>query len=159
MFGVPQRQGLQPELVSFKALYQAWYACQRRKAGKAAAQKYELKLLDHLWQLQQRLQNWQYQPTASYCFITTKPKLREIHAAYFGDRVVHHYLVPKLERLWEPWFIYDVYSNRKTKGTHKAMQRCQFFMRKHKAQFFLQLDIKNFFYSIDQDLLLNLGLS
>jgi hypothetical protein len=58
-----------------------------------------------------------------------KPKAREIHAAHYSDRVVHHWLVPGLEALYEPVFIHDVYSNRKDKGTHKAVKRLQHFMR------------------------------
>ena len=151
---VPQQ--VDQRIINFCALYQAWQACQKRKAGKAAAQKYQMRLLDNLWNTLFSLQAANYQATASYCFVTLKPKLREIHAAHFGDRVVHHYLVPKLEALWEPWFIHDVYSNRKNKGTHKAVQRCQNFMRKADAGYFLQLDIQNFFYSIDQSILIRL---
>lgn len=145
-----------PQVIDFKALYTAWCACQKRKSGKTAAQKYEMHLLDHLWHTLQRLQSGTYQATASYSFVTTKPKLREIHAATFGDRVVHHFLVPRLEKIWEPWFIHDVYSNRKNKGIHKAVKRCQQFMRKDNANTYLQLDIQNFFYSINQAKLLAL---
>lgn len=145
-----------PSVIDFKALYTAWQACQKRKAGKTAAQKYEMHLLDNLWHTLQGLQDGSYQATSSYSFVTTQPKLREIHAATFGDRVVHHYLVPRLEEIWEPWFIHDVYSNRKNKGTHKAVKRCQQFMRKDKVKYYLQLDIQNFFYSINQATLLAL---
>jgi hypothetical protein len=82
--------------------------------------------------------------------------MREIHAAHFSDRVVHHLLVPQLEILWEPWFIDQVYSNRVGKGTHKAVAQLQAYMRKADATYFCQLDIKNFFYSIRQDILLDL---
>jgi hypothetical protein len=142
--------------VSFKQLYEAWQLCQRRKAGSAAAQRYEMQLLDHLFDTQASLQSGQYQSTASYSFVTTTPKLREIHAAQFKDRVVHHLLVPRLDALWEPWLIHDLYSNRKGKGTHKAVKRCQQWMRKADTAYYLQLDIHNFFYSIDRSILLQL---
>ena len=58
-----------------------------------------------------------------------KLKAREIHAAHYRDRVVHHWLVPRLEELYEPIFIHDVYSNRQGKGTHMAVKRLQHFMR------------------------------
>lgn len=141
--------------VSFKALYVAWQACQKRKAGTPAAQRYEMQLLDRLFATQQALQSGRYHTTASYCFVTTQPKLREIHAAAFGDRVVHHLLVNQLERLWEPWFIDPVYSNRKHKGTHKAVKQLQVWMRKPKCNYYLQLDIHNFFYSIQHAVLLD----
>lgn len=144
------------QVVDFKALYHAWFACQRGKAGKTAAQKYEMSLLDHIFDTLTDLQKAKYQVTSSYSFVTTQPKFREIHAAAFSDRVVHHFLVPRLEVLWEPWFIHDVYSNRKNKGTHKAVMRGREYMRKSNVRFFLQLDIQNFFYSIQHAVLLEL---
>ena len=86
--------------------------------------------------------------------MTTQPKLCEIHAAAFGDRVVHHLLVNQLERLWESWFIDPVYSNRKQKGTHKAVKQLQCWMGKPECKYYLQLDIHNFFYSIQHSVLL-----
>lgn len=144
----------QQQELCFKALYRAWHQCQRRKAGKAPAQRYAMNLLENLFETLQQLQQGDYQSTVSYSFVTQRPKLREIHAANFRDRVVHHFLVPQLEAIWEPVFIHDVYSNRKNKGTHRAVKRLQQFMRKADTQYFLQLDIKNFFYSIQQETLL-----
>ncbi len=36
--------------------------------------------------------------------------MREIFAADFKDRIVHHVLVDELERYWEPVFIHDSYA-------------------------------------------------
>jgi len=146
----------QQEDLDFKSLYTAWQHCQKRKAGKVPAQRYEMNGLENLFDTLQQLQQGTYQTTSSYCFVTKKPKLREIHAANFKDRVVHHLLVPQLEALWEPIFIEDVYSNRKNKGTHKAVKRLQKWMRKVDTHYFIQLDIKNFFYSVQQSVLMNL---
>jgi len=148
--------GYPAEEVSFKQLYRAWKMCQKRKSGTPAAQRYEMNLLDNLLDTLNELQEGEYQTTTSYCFLTQKPKLREIHAANFRDRVVHHLLVPQLEKIWEPKFIFDLYSNRKGKGTHQTVKRLQQWMRKSDAHCYLQLDIKNFFYSINQEVLLAL---
>jgi len=75
------------------------------------------------------LQTRQYQPSPSIRFVVTQPKAREIYAARFNDRVIHHVLIPQLEALYEPIFIHDVYSNRKGRGIHQAVQRLQCFMR------------------------------
>lgn len=113
-----------------------------------------MRLLDHLLDTRDALNNRCYTPSRSICFLAQQPKLREIHAASFSDRVVHHWLVPRLEALYEPVFIHDVYSNRKDKGTHKAVKRLQGFMQAtgHDG-WFLQLDIQNFFNSIDKAVL------
>ncbi len=152
------KQGTVEHRLSFKSLYAAWRCCRRRKRGTAQAQRYEAHLLDALIETEQALKMAHWKPGRSVCFVTTRPKAREIHAAAFADRVVHHWLVPQLEELYEPVFIYDSYSNRQGKGTHAAVNRVQHFMRSlnnAKAQrgYYLQLDIKNFFNRIDRPLL------
>jgi hypothetical protein len=84
--------------------------------------------------------------------------LREIFAADFRDRIVHHLVVRELEKQWEPRFIFDSYACRKNKGIHAAVNRLQQFMLKascnrKKAAYFLQLDIRSFFMSIDKQIL------
>lgn len=143
--------------IQFKGLYRAYRDCRRRKRKTANAQRYEMRLLDNLIDTQTRLNNRSYQPTRCVRFVATRPKAREIHAADFSDRVVHHWLVPQLEKLFEPIFIYDVYSNRIGKGTHKAVDRLQAFMHSVGHQgWYLQLDIANFFNSIDRPILFKL---
>ncbi len=112
---------------------------------------------DHRWadgllQLQRELLAGQWEPRPSTCFVATRPKAREIHAPDFADRVVHHWLVPQLEAMWEPTFIHDSYANRKGCGSHAAVRRAQQFVRQvHSGQgggWYLQLDVANFFNSI-----------
>lgn len=102
-----------------------------------------------------------WRPSRTYSFVVSRPKLREIHAAPFADRVVHHVLVERLARLYEPIFIHDSYANRLGKGTHAAVDRLQSFMRQASAEgsrpaFALQLDIANFFNSIHRPTLFRL---
>lgn len=83
-------------------------------------------------------------------------KKREIHAPDFADRVVHHIVVERLEKLYEPLFIHDSYANRAGRGSHSAVDRLQAFMRQRENMpdttvaggWYLQLDIHNFFNSI-----------
>ena len=102
-----------------------------------------------------------YRPHPSFCFVARNDKYREVFAAQFRDRVVHHLLVRELEKIWEPVFIHDSYACRRGKGTHAAVQRLQTFMRRATANgtrraWFVQLDIRSFFPSIDRRLLLEL---
>lgn len=144
-------------VINFQDLYQAYRVCRRRKRKTANTQRYEMQLLDNLFDTLAELQGRSYQPQRSLCFVAKQPKAREIHAADFSDRVIHHWLVPRLEAIYEPVFIHDVYSNRQGKGTHKAVQRLQSFMRStHSGHYFLQLDIANFFNTIDRSVLFNL---
>jgi hypothetical protein len=108
--------------------------------------------MDHLLVLQRELEAGAWSPRPSTCFIATRPKAREIHAPDFADRVVHHWLVPQLEQVYEPGFIHDSYANRAGKGTHAAVRRLQAFARQvdsgQGGGWFLQLDVHNFFNSI-----------
>ncbi len=157
----------------FFAVYKAYLRCRRRKRATPQAQFYEVHLLDNLVETVQALRTGHWRPRRPVCFMVDKPKAREIHAAHYGDRVVHHLLVPGLEELYEPVFIHDVYSNRRGKGTHLAVKRLQYFMRSVTragknnslnkdtsdngrycpSGYFLQLDIKNFFNSVDRSIL------
>ena len=111
--------------------------------------------------MQEELNNKTYCPRPSICFVVDKPKLREIFAADFRDRVVHHILVRYLSRIFEPKFIYDSYSCRENKGTHKAIKRLQYFTRSitqnnSKKAYFLQLDIRSYFVRLNKDILMSL---
>lgn len=114
----------------FADIYRAYLACRRRKRGTPQAQRYELRLLDHLVESVEALRARRWRPGRSVSFVVRHPKAREIHAAPFRDRVIHHYLVPRLEAIYEPVFIHDVYSNRVGKGTHAAVLRLQTLMRR-----------------------------
>ena len=138
--------------VGLQALYQAWRRARRQKVPSFNQLRFDHHWADGLLQLQRELQAGTWQPRPSTCFIATRPKAREIHAPDFADRVVHHWLVPQLEALWEPTFIHDSYANRIGKGSHAAVRRAQQFMRQvHSGQdggWYLQLDVANFFNSI-----------
>jgi len=66
---------------------------------------------------------------------------------------VHHILVKELERVFEPKFISDVYNNRKGKGIHNAMKKAQSYMNATYGGYYLQLDIKGFFYNLNKNTL------
>ena len=145
-------------LLSFESVFNAYLDCRKRKRGTINAIKFEFDLMDQLFELALHLQQGVYRPSSSVCFITATPKLREIFAADFRDRVVHHLLVRKLEEIWEPRFIHDSYASRRGKGTHTAIVRLRQFMTKatkngRRPAYFLQLDIRSFFVSIDKGIL------
>ncbi len=138
--------------VGLQELYQAWRRARRQKVPSFNQLRFDHHWADGLLLLQHQLQAGAWQPRPSTCFIATRPKAREIHAPDFADRVVHHWLVPQLEAMWEPTFIHDSYANRKGRGSHAAVQRAQQFIRQiHGGQgggWYLQLDVANFFNSI-----------
>ena len=146
---------------SLENLYRQYYQCRKNKRNTVNALRFEAQQEKQLILLREALVNRTYQPGRSVCFFTTRPKLREIFAADFRDRVVHHVLVDYLEKIWEPVFIHDSYACRKGRGVHGGVKQLQTFLRQVTANgtqhaWYLQLDIKNYFMSIDKDILFRL---
>jgi hypothetical protein len=102
---------------------------------------------------QEELRAHSYRPGRAICFVTDGPKPREVFAADFRDRIVHHLLVSHQERVFEPLFIHDSYACRKGKGTLAASDRLMTFLRRvtangRRGAFALKLDVASFFPSI-----------
>ena len=146
----------QPETFTFFDRYRAYCTCRRGKRATRKAQRYEMQLLDQLCDTAHALNTGEWRPSRAHRFVVIHPKPREILAASFADRVVHHTIVPWFERRFEPVFIADSYANRIGKGTHAAVRRLQAMTRSVPAGYYLQLDIRNFFNSVHRPTLFRL---
>jgi hypothetical protein len=158
---VAEREPAGDEVFGFHALWRAYQACRRGKRNTRDTQRYEARLLDRLAETRTALESHAWRPSRPLTFIVFSPKLREIHAAPFADRVVHHLLSERLTRIYEPLFIHDSCANRLGKGTHFAVDRLQGFMRQAghggtRPAYALQLDIANFFNRIHRPTLFGL---
>lgn len=145
-------------LFSYRTLYQAYEDCRRTKRTTSEALLFEMNAEENLFRLQQELTERSFRPSTSSCFVTRSPKLREIFAADFRDRITHHLLVHYLEPLWEPIFVFDSYASRSGKGIHLAVERLQQFTQqvthnRSQPAWYLQIDIKNFFMRINKQML------
>lgn len=129
----------------------AWQKAAKGKRSGYSCANFEYQLADHLLELQQELLNGSYRPGKYTHFYINEPKRRQISAAPFRDRVIHHALCNIIEPLFEQKFIADSYANRQGKGTHKAVDRLQQFSRKNK--YVLRLDIVKHFPSLDHEIL------
>lgn len=94
-------------------------------------------------------------------FKISDPKPRDIHKASVRDRLVHHALYRQLYPFFDRTFSADSYSCRIGKGMHKAMNRFRAFARKvsqndTRTCWVLKCDIRKFFASIDQQILLSI---
>jgi len=148
-------------IFNFEKLYRAYLACRKTKRKTINALKFEWNLERNLFQLQKELETKRYKPGRSICFVVKDPSPREIFAAEFRDRVVHHLLINEIIVAGERNFIFDSFACRKNKGTHSAVRRLKSFAGKatenyRKETNYLQLDISGFFMSIDHDILYSL---
>mgnify|MGYP001482494003 CR=1 FL=1 len=139
------------QLTSFENLLLACRKASKGKRGHPNVAAFEYRLEDNLLQLQHELRKRTYEPGKYHSFYIHDPKKRLLSAAPFRDRVVHHALCNLIEPVFEMSFIFDSYANRIGKGTHKALDRASQFARRF--QYVLTCDIRQFFPSIDHEIL------
>ncbi|WGW01373.1 RNA-directed DNA polymerase [Vibrio sp. YMD68] len=92
-----------------------------------------------------------YKPQNYTRFAVKDPKLREIYAPSFSDRIVHLWLANQFKPLMNRVLIDDTYASREKKGTLAAINKVQKIMRQPTHKFYLQLDIQSFFNHIDKN--------
>src|SRR5436190_4731822 len=73
---------------------------------------------------------------------------------YYPDRIVHHAVMNLLERIFVSVFTADTYSCIKSRGIHAAHEAVKKALRDVPgSQYYLKLDIKKFYPSVDHDIL------
>ena len=138
-------------MIAFKSLLLAAHAAARGKRFKPCVARFVFDLERQLLRLQEELASKTYRPGPYRTFTIYEGKTRQISAAPFRDRVVHHALTGILEPIFERSFVFDSYACRKGKGTHAAVDRCQQFARRYR--YVLKADVRKFFPSIDHQIL------
>jgi retron-type reverse transcriptase len=145
-------RNLYERIYGFEHLLTAYRRARRGKRRRTDVAAFEFRYEDELIQLAEDLRSGSYMPGPYRRFaVTENGKRRVISAAPFRDRVVHHALCALIEPIYEPRFIHDSYASRPGKGTHAALDRAQHFARGHR--YALQLDVREFFPSIDHTIL------
>lgn len=137
-------------VVGFEALLHAADNARKGKRFRPAVAAFHFDQERALWKLHEELTTKTYRPGAYRSFFIHEPKKRQISAAPYRDRVVHHALTGVLEPIFERTFIADSYACRKGKGTHAAVDRCQRFARRFR--YVLKADIQKFFPSLDHEI-------
>jgi len=144
---------------SLENLFAAWKEFQRGKRKKADVQEFELRLEDNVFDLYYALKNGSYQHGGYKSFYVNDPKRRHIHKAAVRDRLLHHAVVRVLTPIFERKFIFDSWSCRKGKGTHRAVNRFQklawrLSRNNTRTVWILKLDIRKCFESVNHDALM-----
>lgn len=147
--------------IDVEQLFEAYLSCRKTKRYTQNALKFEVDYEANLFQLRDEIESGNYYPGRSIAFIVYKPVKREIFAADFRDRVVHHWLINKLNPLFEKTFIPDSYACRIVMGTHYGVQRADTFIKTcsenySKDCYILKLDVQGFFMHINRQLLYKL---
>lgn len=154
---VPSADGSAAEF-SFAELAQAYFDCRRTKRNSATARTFEQDLERNLCRLHGELKDGTYHPGSSICFIITRPRPREVWAADFRDRIVHHLLYNRIAGRFHRSFIADSCACIPGRGTLYAVRRLETKIRSitqnwSRPAWYLKGDIANFFVSIDKRIL------
>lgn len=148
-------------IISKTNLLRSWQEFKIDKRNKMDAQIFEHNLVENLFALHFDLKNRSYRHGRYISFYIHDPKLRHIHKASVRDRILHHAIMKQIEPYFERSFIFDSYSSRVGKGTHRAVLRLRDFAWKLSRNntnivWALKCDIRKFFDSIDHEILFRL---
>lgn len=148
-------------IISIENLLEAWQEFLAGKRSRQDVQEFELNLMSNIISLHRNLAAKNYQHSPYQAFNISDPKPRNIHKASVKDRLLHHAIYRVLYPFFDKTFIPDSYSCRIGKGTHKAINRFRAFAYKAsqnhtKTVWVLKCDIKKFFASIDQTMLISI---
>ena len=140
-------------MITTTDILQAYFDCRKNKRRTASATVYEMDYESRLIGLRDRINARTYTPGKSICFVVTRPRYREVFAASFEDRIVHHYIAQKLEPLFEKIFNPRTYNCRKGKGQLYGVDILKNDIRECSQNYkidchILKLDLKGFFMSI-----------
>lgn len=131
-------------------------AYHKAKSGKHSAAiedfKYDWEL--QLYRIQQELEEGSFRFGDYHQFMIYEPKERQITAAPFRDRVVHHAICNVVGPILDKPLVHTSYACRKGKGLHRAVKQA-FFMYRHSSHHY-RLDIGKFYYTIDHEILMGL---
>lgn len=151
-------QSLFHEVSSLPNLFAAWNEFKKGKRRKDGVAQFELHLEENLFSLHQELQSKIFRHDPYEDFYICDPKRRHIHKASVRDRVMHQAFFRILYPIFDKHFIYDSYSSRNNKGTHKGVIRLRDAIRSisrnwKRPAWVLKCDVRKFFDSIDHAIL------
>jgi RNA-directed DNA polymerase len=149
------------DIISIKNLLTAWREFVRDKRKRKDVEQFSVHLTDNILKLHQELSDGTYQHGSYMAFRINDPKPRDIHKASVRDRLVHHAIYRILYPYFDTKFIFDSYSCRQTKGTHRAINRFRDYAHtvsrnNTRTVWILKYDIRKFFANINHQTLGNI---
>ncbi len=140
-------------------LWRAYELARKGKRKTVDEHRFELNDMENITLLRESILRRCYEPSRGVTFVVHDPVVREIVAAPFRDRVIHHFLFNICSDWWDRRFIVDSYSCRKGKGVLFGQKRLAQHVRRAtqnytKPAFAVSLDIQSYFISLNHDKLM-----
>ena len=147
--------------LSVAHVFEAYYDCRKAKRRSLSAIEFEVNLEKNLMELYHDLRSGAWEPSPATVFAISYPRPREVWAAAFRDRIVHHLIYRAIGPMFERAFIHDSCACIKGRGTLYAANRLTTHLLRAtqnwtRPAFVLKADVANFFGSIRQDILYRL---
>jgi len=139
------------KIADIENLRLAFWKARKGKDDRKDVILYRRKLDENLLRLQEGILTKNVEVGHYHFFTIYDPKERQICAAPFEQRVLHHALMNICDPYFEKYQIYDSYATRKGKGTYAALDRAKQFTRKN--QWFLKLDVRHHFENVNHHIL------
>lgn len=137
----------------FGELMKAYLIARKGKRTTNDEHQFEVNLFENIYSLTESIITGRYKPSRGIAFIVKKPVIREVFAAPFRDRVVHHFLYNMVYDWWDRRFIDSSYSCRLGKGTLYGIKDAGKKLRKvtkghTKKAFVFKFDLEGYFMSL-----------
>jgi RNA-directed DNA polymerase len=129
----------------------AFWKASKGKRHAAEVLTYQKDLDKNLGELRAQILRGGVEVGNYHYFKIYEPKERQICASAFREQVLHHALMNVCHPIFDRQLIFDTYASRKGKGTYAAVERAQYYA--YQNRFFLKLDVRKFFDSIEHDVL------
>ncbi len=148
-------------MIDLEGLIEAYLDCRKNKRSTASAVMYELDYGGKLIALRERVNTRNYKPGTSICFVVTRPRHREVFAASFEDRIIHHWIALRLEPLFEQKFSSRTFNCRVGKGQMYGVNMLSEDIKRCSENYttscwIMKLDLQGFFMSIRKRMLANM---
>jgi RNA-directed DNA polymerase len=139
------------KIADFENLQLAYYKAKKGKEHKLPVIEYTENLQANLVLLRQQIISGNIATGKYHYFTIFDPKERQICAASFNERVLHHAIMNICHLYFEQYQIFDSYATRVNKGTYKALKRAAEFQKKY--LWYYKFDVRKYFDSISHDIL------
>lgn len=147
--------------LNFINMLEAHYRAKVNKTNKHELLLFEMDLENNIANLIRQIKQGKYHVGKYRDFVIYEPKERLIRALPYRDRIIHQWYVYEFIKPYIlPRLISDTYACIDDRGTHKAVEKVQKYMRIMKRNYdeyyILKCDVKKFFYSIDKRILFDI---
>lgn len=143
---------------SYGEVFEAYEDCIKNKRNTSNAREFEIDYIEKVTRLCDDINDGTYEIGKSIAFVVTFPVYREVFAADFRDRIVHHLVIKELMPYFEKYFIKESFSCMEGKGVLYGVKTMFEYIKEctenyTKDAWILKMDIKSFFMSINKQLL------